>query len=963
MRNIAYMKSTQNYTKETISSTLKRFSIRNKDDNITHTRIGNPTLGIFGGKYHISDENKTQFYQIYFNDVIVNKKKEYLTEKQIEISPILIDLDLRYSNDIQSKQHNDDDIIDIIQLYLQELSVMFTFQNNTSINVYHFEKTNIHIDKEKNIVKDGIHLIIGFNCNHDIQLILRDLVLDKIDNILSSLPITNTKDDVIDISISSGKTNWQLYGSQKPGYEPYKLCKSYTFTYSSDLNLFDMDVFDFKINSPESLQIVSCQYNHNIQNAELKQTYVQQLSEKELSKQNHIQNKLMSNSNNHSNSLSVISSTIHSFDELIMSIDSIETLTKITNEWLSKLSHQYYHIRETHLFTMELSSSYYDNFDKWIRVGWALHNTNHNMFLTWMLFSSKSHKFNISNIYTHYQEWNQFKSNGLTERSIMYWLKQDDMQKYNKIRESTIDYMIDLTIQSQTEWDIANVLYHIFKDTYRCANVKNNTWFYYKRHRWVEDSGSKLRYEISNTLSPLYTNKVDITIAQAMEYIDSNPTKSEQLKKKAGILSDISIRLRKTREKQNIMKEASEIFYENDEQFFSSLNKNPYLLCFSNGVYDFKANEFRSGYPEDYISISTNIRYIPVKRKSSQYIEIRDEINQYMEQLFPDPSLCQYMWQHLASVLIGVNKPQTFNIYNGCGRNGKSKLIELMTKCLGEYKGSVPTSLVTEKRAVVGGLTPEIAQLQGKRYAVMQEPSKGDKLNDGVMKQLTGEDEVQANPKYKDPVSFIPQFKLVVCTNNLFDIKSTDDGTWRRIRLCEFNSKFVSNPSKNPNDHEFLIDSNIDVKLERWKEVFMSMLIDVAKDKQGDVDDCDAVLQASRNYRKEQDSLMEYTKERLIKKDDDILHSVGGKEKIRWTTLYDDFKNWFTETYGRNIPKGKELKNFLVKNYGNQWASLYILRIQYDDDEDNDYDNEYDNEYDNTHNVTDDSNDDFKHIS
>lgn len=203
-----------------------------------------------------------------------------------------------------------------------------------------------------------------------------------------------------------------------------------------------------------------------------------------------------------------------------------------------------------------------------------------------------------------------------------------------------------------------------------------------------------------------------------------------------------------------------------------------------------------------------------------------------------------------------------------------------MTKCLGEYKGSVPTSLVTEKRAVVGGLTPEIAQLQGKRYAVMQEPSKGDKLNDGVMKQLTGEDEVQANPKYKDPVSFIPQFKLVVCTNNLFDIKSTDDGTWRRIRLCEFNSKFVSNPSKNPNDHEFLIDSNIDVKLERWKEVFMSMLIDVAKDKQGDVDDCDAVLQASRNYRKEQDSLMEYTKERLIKKDDDILHSVGGKEKL-----------------------------------------------------------------------------------
>ena len=60
-------------------------------------------------------------------------------------------------------------------------------------------------------------------------------------------------------------------------------------------------------------------------------------------------------------------------------------------------------------------------------------------------------------------------------------------------------------------------------------------------------------------------------------------------------------------------------------------------------------------------------------------------------------------------------------------------------KCLGDYKGDVPLTLVTDKRAKVGGLTPEIVKLKGIRYAVMQEPSKDDIINEGVLKQLTSE--------------------------------------------------------------------------------------------------------------------------------------------------------------------------------------------------------------------------------
>ena len=162
-----------------------------------------------------------------------------------------------------------------------------------------------------------------------------------------------------------------------------------------------------------------------------------------------------------------------------------------------------------------------------------------------------------------------------------------------------------------------------------------------------------------------------------------------------------------------------------------------------------------------------------------------------------------YIWEHLASVLRGDNRNQTFNIYTGCGRNGKSKLVELMGFVLGDYKGSVPLALITQKRGSIGGVSPEVAQLKGLRYAVMQEPSKGCKLNEGIMKELTGGDPIQGRALFKDTVTFVPQFTLAVCTNHLFDIQSADDGTWRRIRVCDFKSKFVDNPSNDPKNFEF----------------------------------------------------------------------------------------------------------------------------------------------------------------
>ena len=276
----------------------------------------------------------------------------------------------------------------------------------------------------------------------------------------------------------------------------------------------------------------------------------------------------------------------------------------------------------------------------------------------------------------------------------------------------------------------------------------------------------------------------------------------------------LQARLKQTSDKDKIMKEAKELFYE--DSFIEKQDSKPYLLGFNNGVYDFEEGSFRDGRPDDYIVKCTNYDYVPEYKLDKTVV---NEVNLFMQQLFPVEELRKYMWEHLSSTLIGTNENQTFNIYSGSGRNGKSMLVLLMSKVLGDYKGTVPVTLITQKRQNIGGTSSEVIALKGTRYAVMQEPSKGDKINEGIMKELTGGDPLQGRALYSNSEVFIPQFKLVCCLNQLFEIESQDDGTWRRIRVCDFMSKFCENPVDNDPDqpYQFKVNKKLEERFEDWK--------------------------------------------------------------------------------------------------------------------------------------------------
>ena len=908
-----------------------------KGTAFTHTRIGDTEKKIYGGSYIINKAEEEQFLNIYHEHVFVNGNKEFLTEKQlIEDGPILIDIDLRYDVKISNRQHTDDHIIDLVMLYAEKCKELVKISENVSIEVFVMQKKDIN--KLDTKTKDGIHIIFGLSMHKGLQVMLRHKVLDEISEMWDDLPITNTWEDVIDEGVAKGFVNWQLYGSRKPGNQAYLINKHYTLTHvndnwdiiENDINNFDTKKNIYKLSAHytkhpkfDILDSVKDNFEKNCKGLTKKQ-------------QPTIKKKKLIVAPNYGN--------IKNEAELD------ELLEDMLNE--DNIGPCNYKIKETHQYTMILPNSYYGpgSYSKWIRVGWALASTNPKLFLTWIKFSCQENcrdtlkgsngKFDWNNIPQLYEMWETFCHTGtredahsVTYRSIMYWAKNDAKERYEKIRQQTIDYFIEQTVETATEFDLATVLYNMLKGQYVCVSIKNNHWYEYNGHRWFEiDSGNSLRLQVSKDMWQLYVEKLQegTRNLQATEMEDPS---YEMKRKKTAKLAEIAYLLKKTTWKNNIMREARELFY--DQDFISKLDQNPYLLCFNNYIVDFKNNTYRRGQPDDYISKCTNIDYVPLEKIRLTNSKEISELTEFMDELFPDESLKNYMWEHLASCLVGTNENQTFNIYTGSGRNGKSKLVDLMSKCMGEYKGTVPITLITQKRNSIGSTSSEIVQLMGTRYAVMQEPSKGDKINEGIMKEITGGDPIQGRALFKDTITFIPQFKLVVCTNTDLAINSNDDGTWRRIRKCDFLSKFLENPyedeDKFPKDlypYQFKIDKNIDEKFNDWAPIFMSLLVDISFKNKGNVNDCPIVMSASDQYREGQDFITQFVKEMVIK-------SKG--DKIKKTELSEQFKIWWAENQGRGgQPKNSELNDFMTIRYGTYRNGWQNVAINYDNDNDED---------------------------
>ena len=928
-----------------------------KGQEHTHTRIGDSTLSISGGVYTIEGDDLKKFHSLYHDYVFKQGRMEFLTEKQNpESGAVAVDFDFRYNVEVTEKQHNTNHINDMVGLYMDEIGKLVDVPDNNDIEVYIFEKNNVNM--LEHVTKDGIHMIIGINMERALQVILRDRILDKLNEVWKDLPLTNSWDEVIDEGIVKGNTNWQLYGSRKPGCESYLLKQHYTLkkggsTKEEDIGDFETSpdplwectantIGKFKLG--KSFSNLSIQYRKH-PSFSMNRDIISEFELMKRSLQNKKQNKPNSKLTKSRSKLKMMNNTQDI--NILEDINTPEVLEEVVERFISTLENDKnasnnFELKEIHMYTMILPSTYYDPYDKWIRVGWALKNTDDKMFITWVAFSAMSSKFDYGKIPEMFEMWNRFSENndeGLTKRSIHYWAKTENSKEYHNILSNTVDHFVTESIKHPTDWDFAKVLHQLYKHHSACVSIKKDLWYKYVNHRWVEDeSGNLLRSEISTSLHNIYLAKqlklVELNNSGTVDVNSKEHSANNALGSKIG---DICDSLRKRAVKDNIMREARELFY--DQDFLNKIDDNPKLLGFENGVIDFSTKTFRHGQPDDYISKSTGIDYVKLdKKKHADHIGF---IETFFSQLFPIKERRDYMWDHCASMLIGENKDQSFNIYNGVGRNGKSMLIKLLEYSLGSYKETVPISIITQKRNSVGSTSSEIVLLKGARLAVMQESSKGERLNEGVMKEITGGDPLQGRALYKDCITFIPQFKFVAMTNNLLNVGSNDDGTWRRICVVKFESKFCPKKEfEKGKPHQYEIDKSLSEKLKVWAPVFMSMLVERAYITNGLVEKCDDVMASSGKYRKSQDCFTQFAEDKIV---------TAKGNFLTYEEVTQEFKSWYLLHYSRNnVPRGVELFEFIDNKFyprkNGGWKNLSISSSEIADDDSEDEEEDIDDE-------------------
>ncbi|MET9500104.1 phage/plasmid primase, P4 family, partial [Streptomyces sp. NPDC006552] len=138
----------------------------------------------------------------------------------------------------------------------------------------------------------------------------------------------------------------------------------------------------------------------------------------------------------------------------------------------------------------------------------------------------------------------------------------------------------------------------------------------------------------------------------------------------------------------------------------------------------------------------------------------------------------------------------------GSGKNGKTVLLDVLMKLLGDYADAAPPGFLMSRP--YAGHPTDLAELHGRRVIVCSEVRAGDRFDETRMKLLTGGDRIKARRMRQDFFSFQPTHKLWLLGNHRPEVGTGGFAFWRRMRLIPF-ERVVSESRKIDNLADVLV--------------------------------------------------------------------------------------------------------------------------------------------------------------
>ena len=763
----------------------------------THTAIGGENVA--GGSFEIPSTSYDEFIDAYCESL--SNKTQNFTERPCVVFPVISDIDLQYheSPDQPERKHDEGFIAAVAVAYANAIGSMRILQDTRSLQIIVMQRIAPYIKKE-GVVRDGLHLLIP-SCRLPRvgQAVLRKRALPALADALSSHLDGQTLavEDAVDSCYAENGTNWQLYGSAKPDRSPYLV------THEVRVDMAESDHAGASTSSaPAPTAAVRVVVRPPPRPANDWHYWTKRLS--------------------------VRSDAPSNMDEL--NAETAEEIDRIEQS-LSKTAFDVVCERETsagrgpdcvqvsdapeennadaiaraRAAVRCLADWRADKYHSWRDVGFALRNTSATLMDAWLTFSQRSPKFNR---YTCESFWNKLKTRdgGLTVGSLVFWAQFDNPQEFDRINENDIKESLMLAIKHNNHTDWGNYVLKR-KDGLLRATPDGNSHSIYvfskELHRWkLDEDGSTIKRFLKSEIV------AEISAVQNEFQNDSDFCKAclraENSLKSRGFRDNVFLDIRET---------------VSDPDFRSLLDSNPNLIGWTNGVFDLEQQEFREGRPEDYVSMTCGHEHKDPDHPDFQ--RVAEQFRDFISKVHKNPDLRKYCLDALATALSGKTIFEIMHTWTGTGSNGKTRMLNLMDMALGDYICTAPPSLLTGTRPDSGKATPELCAAAGARLLIMSEVDGKATINVAVMKELSGGEKIATRELYKKATVMVPQFTMLLTCNDLSKVDSNDDGTWRRLKVLPFNSKFVTS---NPRDGEFQADTSLDKKLKTWAPYVLSML-------------------------------------------------------------------------------------------------------------------------------------------
>jgi len=320
-------------------------------------------------------------------------------------------------------------------------------------------------------------------------------------------------------------------------------------------------------------------------------------------------------------------------------------------------------------------------------------------------------------------------------------------------------------------------------------------------------------------------------------------------------------------------------------------DKDLYLLNLKNGTYDLIADTLLAHNPEHLLSQMADVEFNS-NAECPKWLE-------FLNTIFKgNQDLINFIQKAVGYSLSGDTGEDCFFILYGTGMNGKSTFLNTIQTILGDYaiQARAETFLSKDRDYIPN----DIARMNKKRLVIATEFPEGKRVNENLIKSLTGRDTISARFLRQEFFDFSPTFKLWIGTNHKPVVYENTIAFWRRVKLIPFEVQ-IPEEQRIPHYEDILLQERSGILnwalegFRRWKREGLGTT--------------DKITEAVKAYREDMDILEEFIQEKCME---------GAEYSVSFSELYSAYSQWANENKEQLLSKqtlGRRLEERGYKPY------------------------------------------------